>query len=91
LTWIRAANPSEDKFLVDKTSVASGTTRNGRSYTVTLLSDLEYQRFCGIAIRGKKQYLLDGEKEVLIDYGDGNCDKSITITVNGITRSITVN
>jgi hypothetical protein len=89
--WIRAANPSDDYLLIDQKSTANGTTRGGRSYAVSLLEGLKYKRFCGIAVDGIKRYVIDGEKEIVIDYGNGDCDKSVTITVNGITRNISVN
>jgi len=53
-----------------------------------LLEDLIYKRHCGIAVAGVKQYTINGEKEITIDYGDGECDKAFTITVNGRTRMI---
>ena len=89
--WIRAANPLEDYLLIDQASTASGKTRGGRTYAVSLSKALKYKRFCGIAVEGIKKYLIDGSKEVTIDYGDGSCDKSVVITVNGVTRSLTVN
>jgi len=42
-------------------------------------------------VEGIKKYLIDGSKEITIDYGDGTCDKSVVITVNGISRSLSVN
>ena len=86
--WHRAANPLEDYLQVENTSEASGTTRGGRTYSLTLLEDLIYKRHCGIAVSGVKKYVIDGEKEITIDYGDGDCDKSFTITINGKTRTI---
>jgi hypothetical protein len=88
--WIRAANPLDDKLLIDESSTASGVTRAGRSYNVSLLEALEYKRFCGIAVTGVKKFVVDGGKEIIIDYGDGECDKSVTVTVNGVTRDIRV-
>jgi hypothetical protein len=88
--WVRATNPLEDKLIIDQSSTASGKTRAGRAYQVSLLKQLEFKRACGVAVSGIKKYVIDGTKEITIDYGDGTCDKSITITVNGITRSITV-
>ncbi|HEX6222770.1 MAG TPA: hypothetical protein VFZ52_00070 [Chryseolinea sp.] len=89
--WIRAANPSNDYLLIDQASVANGTTRGGRSYAVSLTEGLKYKRFCGIAVDGIKRYIIDEEKEIVIDYGNGECDKSVTITVNGVTHNINVN
>ena len=88
--WNHAANPSEDNLQIEMSSTASGITREGRNYEVMLLEDLVYKRHCGIAVQGIKKYIIDGTKEITIDYGDGTCDKTMTITVNGITRNITL-
>lgn len=89
--WIRASNPSDDYLLIKANSWADGITRAGRSYEVSLVEDLKYKRFCGIAVDGIKRYIIDEEKEIVVDYGDGTCDKAVTITVDGVTRNITVN
>jgi hypothetical protein len=89
--WVRAENPINDYLLIDQLSTASGTTRGGRSYSVSLLEGLKYKRFCGIAVAGIKKYILDEEKEIVIDYGNGECDKALTISVNGVTHNINVN
>lgn len=89
--WVRGTNATEDRLLIDQTSTASGTTKGGRNYTVNLLEALEYKRFCGIAVSGIKRYVINGEKEITLDYGDGNCDNEVTVTVNGIVRNIRVN
>jgi len=89
-SWIREANPTNDYLLIDQSSVASGTTRGGREYSVSLTKSLKYKRFCGIAVEGIKKYVVDGTKEITIDYGSGDCDKSVVITVNGVTRSLSV-
>jgi hypothetical protein len=89
--WIRAANPAEDYLVIDQSSTANGTTRGGRTYAVSLSKPLKYKRFCGIAVEGIKTYIIDGTKEITIDYGDGTCDKSVVISVNGVTRNLNVN
>ena len=89
-TWIRTANPVNDMLVIDPAS-AHGTTRGGRKYDVLVLEALKYKRFCGIAVEGVKKYTIDNSKEITIDYGDGTCDKAVTITVNGVTRNINVN
>jgi hypothetical protein len=89
--WIRGTSPSDDKLIIDQSSKANGTTRAGRNYEVSLLKQLEYKRFCGIAVSGIKRYLVNGQKEITVDYGDGDCDKEVTVTVNGVVRNIHVN
>ena len=82
--WVRAANPTEDYLVIDQSSTANGVTRGGRTYEVSLSKALKYKRFCGIAVEGIKTYVIDGTKQITIDYGDGTCDKSVVITVNGV-------
>lgn len=88
--WNRALNPVDDYLQVETTSTASGTTRGGRAYELILLEPLVYKRHCGIAVSGIKKYTIDGEKEITIDYGDGECDRAFTVTVNGVTREISL-
>ena len=88
--WSRAANPSDDYLSIDQSSVASGKTRGGRTYTVSLSKALKFKRFCGIAVEGIKKYIIDESKEITVDYGNGDCDKSVVITVNGVTRNLSV-
>ena len=86
--WNRTQNPLEDNLTIESSSIASGTTRGGREYEVMLLEDLIYKRHCGIAVSGVKKYIIDGEKEIIIDYGDGTCDRAFSVTVNGVTHQV---
>jgi hypothetical protein len=87
--WNRTVTPAE--LTINQSSTASGTTRGGREYEVSLLAELKYKRFCGIAVSGIKHYAIDGEKQITIDYGDGTCDRAMTVTVNGVTHNVSVN
>lgn len=89
-SWIRAANPLQDELHIAAGSEASGTNRNGRAYTVEVTKELEYQRLCRLATTGTKKYVIDGDKEIVIDYGDGTCDNSVVVTVNGVTRNLSI-
>lgn len=90
-TWVRTSNALNDELVIDHTSAATGQTRAGRSYVVSLLEDLTFKRFCGIAVSGTKHYLIDSSKEFTIDYGDGSCDKKVVISSGDVSREITVN
>jgi adenylate cyclase class IV len=87
--WIKGQTRAADQLLIKANSSASGVTRGGRAYTMSVTEDLKYVRTCWIAVDGVKRYLLDGTKEVVIDYGVGNCG-SVSVTVNGITRNLQV-
>lgn len=91
ITWEWNHENTEDNFLsILNTSSANGTTRDGKVYEVSVYESLIYKRNCGIAVSGIKKYQLEG-KEITIDYGNGNCDKSVVVTVNGTSRSFTIN
>lgn len=90
--WKRAVSPLNDEIWV--TGNASGTNKSERSYTVEITNPLIYKRTCAaervfIAVQGTK-VLRTNSREVITDYGDGTCNRTITITVNGVSREITV-
>ncbi len=83
--WVRAANPLNDEWIV--TGTAAGTNRDGKTYQMEITKPLVYKRECaatkgGIAVEGTKVLTVDG-KVITIDYGNGTCDKMITITIDG--------
>jgi hypothetical protein len=94
--WQRALNPLQDKWVILAGSTASGTNKNGKSYTMTVDSNLVYSRACQLSnkvfipVSGRKIFIVDG-KTYTVDYGNGDCDNDITITVNGVSKTITVN
>lgn len=91
ITWqlTRSSSSADDFLTILATSSASGITTDGRPYEVSVYESLIYKRNCGIAVSGIKKYFLQ-QKEITIDYGDGNCDKSVVVTVNGTSRSFTI-
>lgn len=92
--WIRANNPLEDEWHV--TGLAAGTNRNGKEYTMQITDALVNKRLCAVTdrvfipVQGAK-LLIVGDREMLIDYGDGTCDRIVTVTVNGETLERTIN
>lgn len=88
--WVQGATRAQDQLIVYAGSEASGTTRGGRAYTVDVLDNLLYERTCFIATDGVKKYTVNSQKEITIDYGTGDC-REVSVTVNGVTRSLRVN
>jgi hypothetical protein len=84
--WIRATSPTDDALRIQGN--ASGTTRSGRSYTMDISETLIYKRNCGLPVSGVKIFTVEG-KEITIDYGTGECDRSVTYTVGD--RTVTTN
>ncbi|MEK6780672.1 MAG: hypothetical protein AABY93_03145 [Bacteroidota bacterium] len=94
--WIRDTNPSQDLWI--NTGTASGTNRKGYNYSMVITKPLVFKRECSsdrkrkefIAVEGTKELTVDG-KLIVIDYGDGTCDNTITITINGTSKEVEVN
>jgi hypothetical protein len=94
--WVRESNPVNDRLEIrqcaDVPYAASGTNRRGRAYTMKILETLVYKRRCPIAVSGIKEFTdVSSGKVITVDYGDGTCDRVITITANGQSRSFEVN
>lgn len=91
--WIRATNPLNDEWRV--TGNAAGVNRNGVAYTMEITAALVYKRQCAalsrifMAVQGVK-VLTTESRQMTIDYGDGACDRLVTITVNGETKEVEV-
>ncbi len=92
-TWIRATNPMNDEWHV--TGSASGTNRNGNVYEMEITSELVYKRECAIgakvfmAVAGTKELTVNGRK-LTIDYGTGDCDRTVTVTADGSSEQVEV-
>ena len=97
--WVRSATVTDDKFIISQTvgaaNAASGTNRHGKSYSVQITTPLEYSRACAISnkvfkpVKGVRVITYDTNKTVTLDYGTGTCDNTITVTVNGHTKTVT--
>lgn len=85
--WIRGTTPSADELRVEGT--ASGTTRRESAYTMNIQETLVFKRGCGFPVAGVKSFVIDG-KTIVIDYGDGTCDRIVTYTVGDRTRTTNV-
>lgn len=91
-TWLRAPNPFNDQITIEGS--ASGSNRRGISYTMNITTTLLLKRSCWasrafIPVSGVKE-IEANEKSITVDYGDGECDRMITITVDGVSRTIEV-
>lgn len=90
--WVRGTNPSQDTWNV--TGSASGTTREQVTYQMEITKALVYKRACVaskvfIAVEGTKKFT-SGDKTMTIDFGAGDCDNKVTVTVNGVSKEIEI-
>lgn len=74
---------------------ASGLSRRNKEYSAEIVNNLVYKTSCiadGIymAVQGNTIFVIDS-KQISIDYGTGDCDRKVTVTVNGIAREVTLN
>ncbi len=80
-------NPFDDEYLV--TGSASGTDINGAAFTVTITTPLLW-KWCTslwswIVASGKLDIVNDGYPTITVDYGDGTCDFTVYVIINGTT------
>ena len=92
-TWLRGNNPLQDEF--QKTGSVEGTTREGVSYSISINTPLIYKRSCRragifIAVGGEKTVERSGKETVSIDYGAGECDSIVTLTIGEESREVNV-
>jgi hypothetical protein len=86
---------ADDRLLisqcVDDEVAASGKNRRGINYTMVIEAQLVYKRGCPIAVSGVKVFTNTSTgQEITINYGDGACDRIVTITIDGQSRDIEV-
>ncbi|HEV7232182.1 MAG TPA: hypothetical protein VGO45_12675 [Bacteroidia bacterium] len=88
---------SWNKARVGNIGSASGTTTSGIAFTVNI-TNLLIRDFGGCNINGKHpiiqgtlQFTPSGHPVRTLDYGNGSCDLLATVTVNGVTTTITIN
>ncbi len=90
-TWSRGANPSQDEFWVVGSS--QGSRYNGNSFTRTINDTLIYRRPCyrrGVhaPVAGTATITRSNGSNIDLDFGNGNCDELVDVSVNGNTRTI---
>jgi len=93
--------PSNSTYVINKGGTASGVKRTGTAYAVEITKDLLFKRSCMqpplkifMPVEGTKVISSTNaagtDKLMTVDFGDGACDKKITVTVDGNTKEVTV-
>lgn len=91
--WIRSNNPLNDEWRV--TGNAAGTNRREMSYTMEITEALVYKRQCAVSnkifmpVAGEK-VLTTENRQMKINYGDGECDKKVEVTINGKSKDVEI-
>ena len=91
-TWIEGsgtAQLSDDVYLI--TGGGSGVNRNGIPYTTSITQALRIELDCNWwVVSGTVVVTPTGRPARTIDYGNGACDGTFTVSVNGQTYTITI-
>jgi len=91
-TRIRTPNPINDERI--RTGEAKGTNKDGVDYKVTISKPIVWKRGClsklkiMIPVEGTKFKEFEDGKNVTIDYGDGSCNNSMTVTIDGESKTV---
>ncbi len=91
---IRSVKLGNDGYDASITGSASGISRDGVNYNTLVIDPLIVKQSCvasGVSVpgAGKLQFQYGGV-EVTVDYGDGSCDKLVTITYPGGSKEVTL-
>lgn len=78
--------PMDDAFIL--TGSGTGINRKGLAFKRTIEEPLHFSRDCFWIKKGIIKLQTRGESEVILDYGDGNCDNLATITKDGESKEI---
>lgn len=76
----------DDIWYID--GIATGTNRKGIAFTREITSPLWKEIGCRFITQGTVLISVEGRPDVILDYGDGTCDRIATVTVDGETKEI---
>jgi len=68
--------------------LAHGVNRNGYTYTREITSPLWKEIGCRFITQGSVLISVEGRPDAILDYGDGECDPVVTVTVGDEVRTI---
>lgn len=77
--------------VISVTGSSNGTKANGTSWTSVINSPLVHKRSCRQIVSGNQTVTPSNRPARTIDFGDGDCDNTATVTINGNTYTITIN
>jgi hypothetical protein len=68
--------------------VASGVNREGIAFVREITSPLWKEIGCRFITQGTVLIQVEGRPDVILDYGNGECDPVVTITIEGETKEV---
>lgn len=88
-TWIAGESTlpwNDDVYTISGSG--SGTTRNGIPYTLLITTPLRVEVGCPWIVSGVMQIVPGTLATRTVDWGNGTCDGTASVTINGITFTI---
>jgi len=79
-------NPADDRYLI--TGGSSGVNEAGESYVITITDPLDILLSCPWVRSGALIIDITGRPDIEVDFGDGECDNMITVTINGSSQEV---
>lgn len=90
-TWLTGFN-TPFLFFDDEygfTGTSSGSITNGSSWNTVINTQLVYRHSCRQIVSGTSTVSPDNKPDRLVDFGNGVCDNTATVTINGNTYIFT--
>ena len=75
----------------DYINIRSSNNGSKNIYSKNILIPLEKIDGCDYVVKGKIEYIKDGEVVATVDFGDGECDNIATKTVDSVDHEIKLN
>lgn len=73
------------------TGEISGINKKGAAFTVTTSSPIITTEECDYRkVKGTYLIQTEGYSDAVYDYGDGTCDDTATLTIDGVTKTVTI-
>ena len=92
LRWVEGFDTDtiaiDDVYEITGSSI--GVNRNGKSFAAIIIQALRMQGDCKYITRGQISLTPSGGATRTINFGDGSCDASATVTINGTDHTITL-
>jgi hypothetical protein len=86
---------SFEDYVLEVEGTAAGTTRLGSEYEAATVTPLVFKSSCRGAIylpvQGAKTINVPNRREITVDYGDGDCDNSFTVSVGNYSAVVVLN
>ena len=84
--YLTPRNRFDDEYNI--TGNASGVDRNGVNYAKLIILPLHVKINCQWVVSGSIKLSRTDKNDIVIDYGEGECDRIATITIGEETRTI---